>query len=491
MADLLPYQREWASDPSRWKFGLMARQVGKDHAAACEGILDCALAESQGRKTTWLIVAPSERQSLEALQKWKEQAEMLKMTIANFELVREGGGESLLRDGRILFPNGSSVMAVPGRPDTLRGFSANILLTEFAFFENLDAIWKAILPMVSNSLRGRLKLRAITSANGMGTKAHDLWTKNYQIPGAQWSCHLVDIYHAVRDGLPVNIQEIKAALDDPEGWAQEFECNFIDVLATLLPYELIALCESPEAGLQTNPLAWGTQLNSPIVLGLDYARKGHLSVSCAVRKLGDVLHVLEFLEMKDMSTPDQIAILRPRIRAASRVCLDVTGAGTGMGDYLVKEFGEWNPSKHKTGRIELCAFTNEFKNSLCSNMRQAFELRAVRIPISRSVREDLHSLSRVVTRAGNISYRAQYTADGHADRAMALALAIRAAAQARPRGDMESVPRTDERSVGMAGILGGGIGVGESAPRSAYEREKAALQQIARERWGGKPPQGW
>ena len=68
---LLPYQKDWARDGSRWKFGLMARQVGKDFSAAFEGMADCAEAEAAGQKVEWLIASPSERQSLEALQKWK------------------------------------------------------------------------------------------------------------------------------------------------------------------------------------------------------------------------------------------------------------------------------------------------------------------------------------------------------------------------------------------------------------------------------------
>jgi hypothetical protein len=59
------------------------------------------------------------------------------------------------------------------------------------------------------------------------------------------SCHFVDIHAAVADGLPANIEELKAAMDGPEGWAQEFECQFLDVQSTLLPYELIAPCEEP------------------------------------------------------------------------------------------------------------------------------------------------------------------------------------------------------------------------------------------------------
>ena len=69
---LLPYQRRWVDDNARWKFGLMARQVGKDFASGFEGMAECALAESKGRKIDWLIAAPSERQSLESLERWKE-----------------------------------------------------------------------------------------------------------------------------------------------------------------------------------------------------------------------------------------------------------------------------------------------------------------------------------------------------------------------------------------------------------------------------------
>jgi phage FluMu gp28-like protein len=108
------------------------------------------------------------------------------------------------------------------------------------------------------------------------------------------------------------------------------------------------------------------------------------------------------------------------------VCLDYTGPGIGMGDYLVKEFGEWNPEKHLMGKIELCTFSNPLKVDVFTKLRMAFERRAVRIPISRLIREDLHSVNRVVTLSGNVTYRAPHTEDGHADRCTALALSVRA-----------------------------------------------------------------
>ncbi len=58
---LLPYQRRWADDTSRWKFGLMSRQTGKDFCSAKEGVRDCFMHEKIGGKAYWLIVAPCER----------------------------------------------------------------------------------------------------------------------------------------------------------------------------------------------------------------------------------------------------------------------------------------------------------------------------------------------------------------------------------------------------------------------------------------------
>ncbi len=161
-------------------------------------------------------------------------------------------------------------------------------------------------------------------------------------------------------------------------------------------------------------------------MGIDFGRRHDLTVAWSMAALGDVAQTIEVLELAKMSTPDQIAILRARIQRARRVCLDYTGAGIGLGDYLVQEFKEWNPDKHRYGKIELCTFTNELKVDIFSKLRMAFEKRSVRVPISRLVREDLHSLNRVTTASGGVTYRAPHSADGHADRCTALALALRA-----------------------------------------------------------------
>lgn len=414
---LLPYQRDWVADPARFKFGLWARQTGKSFSTAAEAVTDCLT-----RKTTWVTLSAGERQALEWMLKAREWAEAYQVALEDYTELRDSA-EALLKSAEIRWPNGSRLIAIPANPATARGYSANLTLDEFAFHEQPDVIWRAIYPSISNPLKGVFKLRIVTTPNGMGNKAHDLWTKDNG-----YSKHLVDIYTAAKRGLPVNIEELKAGLDDPEGWAQEFECQFMDAAAVLLSYELIAGVETTEATEACPPEYWLSKGQHPVVLGIDFARKRDLSVCWAAELVGDLAITREVLEMRGLSTPAQVELLSHRIRKAVRVCLDYTGPGVGLGDYLVKEFGEWNPDAHKFGKIELCTFSNALKVEIFSKLRMAFERRGVRIPISRVLREDLHSMHRVTTANGGVTYRAPHTADGHADRCTALALAERARA---------------------------------------------------------------
>lgn len=410
---LLTYQRKWIDDAARFKIGLMARQTGKSWTSALEAVRDCL-----ERKTTWVCLSAGERQALEWMRKAREHAEAFAVALDGYTEERDHA-EALLRSAEITWPNGSRIIAIPANPDTARGYSANLLLDEFAFHERPDEIWRAIYPSISNPLKGTYKLRVVSTPNGLGNKFAALWHH-----GEQWSKHRVDIYDAVAGGLPLDIDELRAGLNDPEAWAQEYECQFLDAAAVLLPYELIARCESPECVVSASPEYFRSRRT--LFMGLDYGRKKDLTVCWTLEQIGDVAHTADVHEMRGVSTPEQIDRLRPRIQAARRISVDYTGPGIGMGDYLVKEFGEYNPEKHLFGKVELNTFSNPMKVDVFSKLRMAFEAGKVRVPVDRVIREDLHSMQRVTTQAGTVTYRAPHTEDGHADRCTALALAIRA-----------------------------------------------------------------
>lgn len=425
---LLPWQLRWVQDRARFKIGLTSRQIGKSTVTAEEAVNDCL-----ARKTDWVCGSAGERQALEWMRKATEWTEAYQVALAGYQEDRPGGSETLLQKAEIKFPNGSRILAVPANPATIRGYAANLILDEFAHHEQPDEIWRAIYPSISNPLRGQFLIRVVSTANGRGNKFADLWDKAVRHPAqpgrGQWSGHKVTIHDAVREGLPIDVDELRAGLDDPEGWAQEYECEFLDSAAILLPYDLLAQIEHPLAVEIPPPDWWGSPGEAPLYAGLDFGRKRNLSVLWTLADLGGGAYWMtrEVLTMQGLSTPAQYEILRHRLPRLQRLCMDYTGPGVGLGDLLVQGFGEYDPAKHRFGKVELCTFSNALKCEIFPRLRAAAEAKKLGVPVSRAIREDLHSVHRVTTAAGNITYRAPMTDDGHADRCTALALAVRAA----------------------------------------------------------------
>jgi len=427
---LLPYQRKVVDDEARFKIWLASRQIGKSMGLAAEAVRDSAAKKND----MWVVLSAGERQALEFMEKAKQWAEAFSLATADYHEEREHS-EALIKSAEIRWGNGSRMIALPANPSTARGYSANLILDEFAFHEDPDAIWRGIYPSISNPLKGQFKLRIASTANGKGNKFFDLWDKKNG-----YSKHRTTIYDAVEGGLADKagiprdkfIADLRAGLDDPEGWAQEFECEFLDGSNVLLPYDLIALAESIDATEAGDPALFANPGDRRLVCGIDFGRQNDPTVCITAEELPSLLIVREVLVLAKTDTPTQRAILESRIAAARRTCFDYTGPGVGLGDYMVKDHGEFDPEKHKLGKIELCTFTPEFKRDIFPKLRRAFEAPTrLRVPVSRAVREDLHAMQQVITN-GSYNYWAPRTREGHSDRCTALALAVRAAGTVEP-----------------------------------------------------------
>lgn len=442
---LKEYQFRYMMDSSRFKAGLWGRQTGKDFTTEGEAVMDCLLRPG----TEWMVAAPSERQSLDSLDKARAWAQAFDLIIADYQERREGSSsQTLLKSAEIKFSNGSKIVAVPGKPDTVRGKSANILLTEFDFFEDPAATWRAILPSITNPLKGGEKrVRLVTTPNGVGSAMHKLWLRDDK--KIKWARHLVTVYHAVLYGMPIDVESLREAFgDDLEGFLQECLCRFLDASANLLPYELIASCESGEASEFDTPEAIA---QSPLrkVAGVDFGRVNDPTVMClGLQGLGTSI-VRNITRLKGMSTPEQVRTLKPYLELCDRICVDYTGPGIGFGDDLVELFGEYNPAEHKNGKVELCTFTASLKRELFPNLRSAFEKRRVLVPVSTWLREDLHAMVMVIN-GGNFSYKAPRSDEGHSDGCTALSLMNRAAASlAGSGGHARSIAASSEPQAGL------------------------------------------
>ncbi len=171
-------------------------------------------------------------------------------------------------------PGGSRITALPANADTARGFAANVFLDEFAFHADSRKIWTALFPVISNGYR----LRVTSTPNGKGNKFYELMTSNAL--ENVWSRHIVDIYRAVRDGLPRDIAQMRQALNDDDARAQEFELKWLDEASARLTFELIDGVEHDAAGLPVH------YTGGPCFVGVDIAVRNDLFVIWVLEQVG-------------------------------------------------------------------------------------------------------------------------------------------------------------------------------------------------------------
>lgn len=415
---MLPYQRRWVEDPSRFLVGVWGRQTGKSFSTA----YIVAASMVREKNSVWMIAAPSERQSLEALAKVKDHLRAFRYLFE--DVIQDLAGTEEKASG-VSLPNGSRCIAVPGKPDTVRGMSANVWLDEFAFFESPDATWKAILPSIVNPLRGGEKRVIITSTpNGRAGQGERFFKICSGLSGGGWSVHRVPLRSAIADGLPLKYEDIASAMNDPLAVAQELDAEFVDAQGQLLSTEIILRSESEQASMSCPPDIFDGRRD--IRVGIDIGRVSDPTVVWSVEKIGDVLMTREVLILSNMSHVDQLSYIRARVRGARRVCMDYTGMGIGIGDSLVREFGQYKPAAHLFRSVELCSFSAAFKREIFPRLRESMEGAKLRIPRSDALRSDFAAMSQISTASG-YSYEAPRTRDGHSDSCTAAALAVRAA----------------------------------------------------------------
>lgn len=433
--NFLPYQQRWLSDASLFKIGMFSRQSGKTFTTCGELVDDCVQAEMRKARTRWVILSRGERQAKEAInanvkpmvEAFYEiyRAERRKLALPSYGEDVFHGEDADYRTLEVEFPNGTRITALPANPDTARGFSSNVLLDEFAFHRDSHAIWKALFPVVS---RRGLKLRVVSTPNGKGNKFYELMTSR-DLDGV-WSRHTVDIYQAVRDGLDRDIDALRRGMNDPDGWAQEYELQWLDEAANWLSFELIDSCEDERAG---DPAGYQ---GGPVVVGGDIAIRGDLFVLWVDEMVGDVWWNREIITLRRASWAEMDAALDDVFARYNvvRACIDQTG----MGEKYVADAQR----RHGAYRVEGVLFTPASKQALAILGKQSFEDRALRIPMGdTSLRADLHKLRKETSATGAPRFVAESDGAGHADRAWACFLARNAASTPPVQIDYIPVPK--------------------------------------------------
>ncbi|MBQ2732516.1 MAG: terminase family protein [Opitutales bacterium] len=410
------YQLEMVNCTTRFRAANCCRQSGKDFTFSGDIVRQAFALPGSGH----MIAAPSERQSLDTLEKCKQWAEAFKLVIEDEidEPVSVG-----LNSKTIRLSNGSHIRAVPGRPDTVRGFTGSVWLTEVAFFEDPFKTWAAIAPTITNPMGGRKTATIWSTPNGQDAFFYPIFRDAALGKQQTWTTFTNDIYKVneawKKRGRGVDIDELRRMINSPEMWAQEYECKFIDRSSILFTYDLIRKVTHHEASINL-PAGFLESRDKQCFVGVDIGRKHDLTCIYVLEKVGDIFWTRGITRLRNMPFSEQRDILRYILRSRSvvRCFIDKTGVGAQLAEEMEQEFGTW--------KVECCAITLAFKNAIFMRLRVGFDDKLLRILGDRLLIESLHSMQQEVSRAGNIRLAAARTEDGHADDAFALALAYEA-----------------------------------------------------------------
>lgn len=440
---LLPYQQRSLLDDSRFKVLFWARGARKSSTVTLEIVDSVFRAEAQGKIEEWNIISRGERQSLIEISEVKKHFRAYQKF--HYESNRSEwseGERKHLKTFEVTTPNGSVIRALPANADTIRGYSCNIYLAEYGIFPPAmsQEIWQAAYPC----LRGRFRMIVASTGKWKGSRFHQIVTDT----SGTWSNHHVDIYQAVKEGLPFDIDKERRALNDEDAWAQEYELQWLDEATSWLPFDMLESCQHDLAG---DPNEYSGQ---PVYVGNDIAIRHDLWVAWVIEPIGDVMWTREIIVRKRISFAEQDRILDDifkRYRVA-RLCIDQTGIGEKPVEDAKKRYGDL--------RVEGVGFTVATKLMLATIAKQHFETQRIRIPRDDETLIDLHKLRKTMTATGVARFVAESTHSGHADRAWACFLALYAAQNPTGKYDFQSTgrrvsaPATSRNSTGFGSIKG-------------------------------------
>lgn len=457
--NLAQYQKNWVNDTSRFKIGVLTRQGGKSFEASLEAILD-----GLDHITKWVFLSAGERQSKELMGKAALHAKAAGKAIREIETEFWVDKDTKFKQLEIILPNGSRFIGLPANPDTARGWSANILLDEFALHRDSREIWKAMFPTITRGY----KIRIISTFKGKTNKFYELFFgaptlqeytgKEFKHTGDRggWSKHFVSIHQAVEMGLDlkddegdkIEPEDLRLALNDDDAWAEEFECIPSDEVSAFITHELISSVEDVKldkspfwvekliAAAEIDHLEYKrTKVKQPLPLhilsniefldelyvGMDIGRKKDLSVIWLDQKTNNILQTIAVIELrkKPYFVQEQVLHTILSIKQFRRACIDETGIGNQLAENATDLFGSL--------RVEAISFTPGNKETLAIGLRQNFDDKGSLIPADNTIRNSLHSVKKYATTTKHFRFDAEKTdATGHADHFWAKALAVQA-----------------------------------------------------------------
>jgi phage FluMu gp28-like protein len=394
-----PYQKKIITDPSKFICVVMSRQVGKSFAVAARAIYQ-AYFDNQNV----IVISTS-------LPNSKRLIRTCKKIIKLFELaLKEKMQTDYDNAQEIQFRDKGKITAIASNPDTAVGETGHIIIDEASRFKNSEEILDAVMPFITRGFTMTMVSTPL-GKRGMFWDAYEKANRD----DSQWSLHECNVYDAIEQGCPIDIDSIKEEMDEVS-FRQNYMCEFIDDLMSFFSYELIL--SSTNRALRNLTLEELCKLNRHCILYAGYdpgkwVDSGVFTVTC---KYPDGR--IEVVHQKSwLGTPytEQEAYIIQFMQTAPirKLQFDATGVGDRIQEALVGSLGTM---------VEPVKYTNSIKESLVTGCKMLMEKGILKIPDNPKLIDQFHSIEREITASGNTRY--SHTPGKHDDMVLSLCHAL-------------------------------------------------------------------
>ena len=417
------YQLAFLQNRSRFRWITKGRQTGYSFVAALEALARCHLRD--GHTSVFVSFSQDEAKEkvLAARQVFDEMPAAYQKRLvvdSKTELVFESSAS-----GRRV----SRIISVPSKAP--RGKKGDVLIDELAHIVNDREVYSGSTALI---LRSRGQLTGCSTPLGRRGIFWEIATEELRkyphhtrqvVPW--WLCRFFcrDVKQAAAEApdLPTEErvarfgrQDIVEQLDSLplEDFQQEFETKFVDESYSFFSYELILPCTSDDLVLADD----FTDLPQPegrVVAGFDVGRTRDKSELAVFEETGG-RHVCRLLRRYDqVPFSEQEADLRRLLDQVpvARLSIDKSGIGMHLAENLERDYPQ----------VVGESFTNESKERWATDLKILLQRKDVVLPRDRDLVGQIHSIKRRVLPSGKVSFDAERTGRGHADRFWALALA--------------------------------------------------------------------
>ena len=388
---LLPYQQKFVTEKSRKKIWVSSRQIGKSFTLSFIAVLEAL----RKKNSLVLCISTGSRASEELLKKCQSMA-LAAQIKSNNSITFTSTSDT------IKFNNGSRIFSLPsGNANALRGWTSDCtIIDECAFIERPEEVYESIVPTITRNPESKLIIASTPAGcNGL---FYDLCNDE------SFFKQETTIYDAVKDGLKIDIEELKRTVGNDDVFQQEYNCRFSKEFDQMIDDSLLQFHDD-DIDSQTRYFA------------ADIGRTNDSTAILIGKSLNQKVYIDDIILLKNQEYEKQLNLFRD-LYASNQIRLGYIDA-TGIGS-AVAEFAQKNIS----AKLKGWKFTGANKTPMYERIRDFIFQRKISFnrKFEKLLKEDFRNTKRITESNGNVRYTAQRNAQGHSDIVSALSLLLQA-----------------------------------------------------------------